>query len=221
MEVIIQSESAIKMMSLVPDGLYQKNEAFVIVDRCDHIVNFPSFKDKRRRSYMYSTDNTPPNEKSCFRTFAEAHKAFLKSVCHRFGGIKKITFENTDVSQMYNGEGANILGYDFIGGRIWIQSKDGSKYGYDYRDILLDDANTQLVVFEENVLGYIKPIMPHTLYILHSSILRGAISNNGFDIHIDIHKLKDIRLASEKDFEDYRVCFSDGYKDNKEYDYAK
>jgi hypothetical protein len=67
----------------------------------------------------------------------EAQKVASKS--KREYIIKRVEFSNIDVSKCYNGEGANIIGFDFMNSRIWIESKDKSKYGYDYRYIAIFD----------------------------------------------------------------------------------
>jgi hypothetical protein len=67
----------------------------------------------------------------------------------------------------------------------------------------------KLVVLEENTLGYILPELPNYVSILHTSTLRGSYYNGmGSSIYLGN---KPIRLASEKDFDNFRVCF-DGYK---------
>lgn len=71
----------------------------------------------------------------------------------------------------------------------------------------------KLIVINENTLGYIDPQVPMNYSILHASILRGAT----FELWPApkmIFPEDKIRLASEKDFNDYRVSFK-GY-DNKE-----
>lgn len=68
----------------------------------------------------------------------------------------------------------------------------------------------RLVVFKEHTLGYILPDLPDRVQVLHQSILKGATFKTLPDFE-QITSKKDIRLASEKDFEEYRVCM-DGYK---------
>jgi hypothetical protein len=114
---------------------YDKNECWVIVNEKGYIVDYPTFKNNRRHSYYYSNRDSVPNLESQFKTRQEAEAALLK--CKRPGSVRKLMFENTDVSSCYNGDGAIILGYDFVNERIWINSKDGTKYGYDYRYIKL------------------------------------------------------------------------------------
>lgn len=83
------------------------------------------------------------------------------------------------------------------------------------REYLINNAKPiLLVVADENILGYIYQNHPENLNILHGSILRGATVYNGFTYT----RGRSIRLASEKDFDDFRVCF-DGYKNNPDYQY--
>ena len=76
----------------------------------------------------------------------------------------------------------------------------------------------KLVVYNEHTLGYIQPETPNIVSILHTSILRGSALNNSSIIYTDT--AKSLRLATEKDFNDYRVCF-DGYKNDNDYEYQK
>ena len=111
---------------------FLKNECFVIVNSRNCVVDYTTFKNSRRKSYFYSNRDNPPNSESQFETLKDAVNALSK--CTREGTVKKLIFDNEDFSSSYNGEGANILGYDFLNERIWIQSKtDEKKYGYDYR----------------------------------------------------------------------------------------
>jgi len=78
-------------------------------------------------------------------------------------------------------------------------------------------SKIKLVVFNEHTLGYILPKTPNTLCVLHASILRGAINSGSSHINSN----DKVRLANEKDFEDYRIMFN-GYKNNlQEYEYAQ
>lgn len=123
------------MITKENEKIFLKNECYVIVNQNNNIVDFTTFKNNRRKSYLYSISDTIPNDASHFETKEKAEKALSK--CKRSGSVKKIIFENTDISNCYNGEGANLLKYDFVNEKIWIQSKDGSKYGYDYRKICM------------------------------------------------------------------------------------
>jgi len=76
---------------------------------------------------------------------------------------------------------------------------------------------TKLVVVNENTLGYIIPELPDTISILHASILKGSVMVNntgGYPINNN-----SIRLATEKDFEDYRVSFEGYKKDSQNYEF--
>lgn len=74
----------------------------------------------------------------------------------------------------------------------------------------------KLVVFNEHTLGYIHPAAPTLVQHLHCSILKGGTNSSGASI---IGSNDKVRLASEKDFDEFRVVFSEGYK-NGEYEYA-
>jgi hypothetical protein len=75
---------------------------------------------------------------------------------------------------------------------------------------------TRLIVADEHTLGY---IMPNSTMVgvLHASILRGATSSESPK---PIYMFEKIRLASEKDFNDFRVSFQ-GYQNEIEYEYKK
>ena len=73
------------------------------------------------------------------------------------------------------------------------------------------DNRIKLVVYNENSLGFIMPWLPTCFQCLHASILRGAV---GTDKHIN--STDKIRLATEKDFDDYRVSFK-GFENKNEY----
>lgn len=76
----------------------------------------------------------------------------------------------------------------------------------------------KLVVADEHTLGYILPnMMVPCVSVLHASILRGATTIESLPLSM----FKNIRLANEQDFEDFRVHFSDAYKNEKEYQYQK
>ena len=79
-------------------------------------------------------------------------------------------------------------------------------------------SRIKLVVYNEHTLGYIQPETPNIVCILHTSILRGSALSGSSVIYTDT--AKSLRLATEKDFNDYRVCF-DGYKNNNDYEYQK
>jgi hypothetical protein len=73
----------------------------------------------------------------------------------------------------------------------------------------------KLIVMNEHTLGYILPETPKYISILHTSLLKGS-TFNAQSGPIYIGSQDTIRLASDKDFEEYRVCF-EGYKNNSQY----
>lgn len=74
----------------------------------------------------------------------------------------------------------------------------------------------KLVVVNEHILGYIEPNKDGVLYILHASILKGAgFSSNNI---VMLSKMDKVRLASERDFENFRICFI-GYNNPEIYEY--
>jgi hypothetical protein len=119
------------MIAIENNTGFKKNQCFVIVDKNNQCVDLKTFTNKRRRSYYFSSTDNPPNRDSQFETHEEALIALSK--CQRQADIAQLKFNDEFVGNCYNGEGADVLGFDFVNGRIWIQSKDGSKHGYDYR----------------------------------------------------------------------------------------
>lgn len=78
----------------------------------------------------------------------------------------------------------------------------------------------KLVVYREHMLGYIRPEAPNTLCILHASVLRGAcFSLSKHSERLIPSDWEYIRLASEKDFEDYRVVWH-GFDNPEKYEYS-
>ena len=78
----------------------------------------------------------------------------------------------------------------------------------------------KLVVYKEHTLGYILPELPNSVQILHSSPLKGANSTTNLHDNYHINNLNEIRLASEKDFDDFNVDFK-GYDDKEVYEYSE
>ena len=76
---------------------------------------------------------------------------------------------------------------------------------------------TKLVVVNENTLGYILTEFPKQVSVLHTSILKGAYCGSiGNPIPIGEKWCNHhVRLATERDFEEYRVSM-DGYKRHPE-----
>lgn len=67
----------------------------------------------------------------------------------------------------------------------------------------------KLVVLDNHTLGYILPELPNYVQVLHASILKGA----PFELFPSsklIHKLSNVRLASEVDFNNFNHSF-EGY----------
>lgn len=82
----------------------------------------------------------------------------------------------------------------------------GDRYEYNFKKEI-----TKLVVIDEHTLGYILPNSKE-VGILHTSILKGSPFSPSSTIYISNHN---VRLASEKDFDDFRVMF-DGYKQHSD-----
>lgn len=78
----------------------------------------------------------------------------------------------------------------------------------------------KLVVYKEHTLGYILPELPNSVQILHSSPLKGANGTTNLQDNYHINNLNEIRLASEKDFDDFNVDFK-GYDDKEVYEYSE
>lgn len=75
----------------------------------------------------------------------------------------------------------------------------------------------KLIVYNEYCLGYILSEYPNMVCTLADSVLKGApfrVINEPYQIT----KSDKIRLASEKDFEDFRVSF-EGYDKRELYEY--
>lgn len=79
-------------------------------------------------------------------------------------------------------------------------------------------SKIKLVVLDEHTLGYIIPERPDQAYSLRASILKGSSHKDG-DM-IPLNWCKNVRLASEQDFDEFRVVFT-GYQNNlQEYEFA-
>lgn len=69
----------------------------------------------------------------------------------------------------------------------------------------------KLVVINENTLGYILPERPTWAGVLRASVIKGSVDR---DCDITPITGKAVRLASERDFDEYRICF-DGYNNDR------
>jgi hypothetical protein len=74
----------------------------------------------------------------------------------------------------------------------------------------------KLVVFNEHTLGYILPEQPNRVCILHTSILKGSYLSNSSTIYASDGK---VRLATEQDFNSFRVSFEGYNKLTEIYEY--
>lgn len=74
---------------------------------------------------------------------------------------------------------------------------------------------TKLVVIGEHTLGYILPNST-TAGVLHASILKGA--NEHYSLQLPRYN-ETVRLATPKDFDEFRVSF-EGFNNPSEYEYA-
>ncbi len=79
----------------------------------------------------------------------------------------------------------------------------------------MTNNKTKLVVLNENTLGYILPELPNYVQHLHASVLRGATGNT----NSLVGSLDKVRLASEKDFNEYNVHFG-SFGNKAEYEFA-
>ena len=79
---------------------------------------------------------------------------------------------------------------------------------------------TKLVVVDEHTLGYIDPEQPDYAGVLHASILKGATFCVPASIEPILIKHKKVRLASAKDFNDFRVSFK-GFDNEQLYEFKK
>lgn len=83
----------------------------------------------------------------------------------------------------------------------------------------------KLIVIDEHTLGCLRPNSNYA-DVLHASVLRGSpystllSSLNPILLKRNDVWFHEIRLASAKDFDDYRVCFK-GFDNELEYEFAK
>lgn len=80
---------------------------------------------------------------------------------------------------------------------------------------------TKLVVIDSHTLGYITPNNNVFAGVLHASVLKGASSSCPLSSMCPVStRGRHIRLASEKDFNEFRVSF-EGFNNEKEYEFQK
>lgn len=89
----------------------------------------------------------------------------------------------------------------------------------DLAAINMKDARTKLIVYNEHTLGFIDPDYPHLMQPLRASVFKGAPWET-FPSSKYISKMDKIRLASEKDFEDY-MCVFGSFGNKNEYLFAE
>lgn len=75
----------------------------------------------------------------------------------------------------------------------------------------------KLVVVNENVLGYVFPEKPNIFNFLRCSIIKGCSLDEMNGYHT-FSKTDKVRLASSKDFDEFRVSFS-GFDKPEIYEY--
>jgi len=73
----------------------------------------------------------------------------------------------------------------------------------------------KLIVIDEHTLAY--SISDSMAGILRTSVLKGSNFNEYDNVSLDGHK---VRLASEKDFDNFRVSFK-GFDNKEEYEYKE
>lgn len=76
----------------------------------------------------------------------------------------------------------------------------------------------KLVVYNEHTLGYISPTCDYMVQVFAHSVLRGAGCFLGWTEKC-IGPSDNVRLATEQDFEDFRVSFV-GFKTDPNYIYS-
>ena len=83
-------------------------------------------------------------------------------------------------------------------------------------DVNLNEERVQMVVLEEHTLGYLIPSMGNLyLDVLSASVIKGAPSHYGANGDFVSVENKNIRLATEEDFQKFRVQI-EGYKMEEE-----
>lgn len=101
---------------------------------------------------------------------------------------------------------------------IALNLESGKTCFYHFKQItLIKSSKIQLVVMDEHTLGYIDPISPNYMGVFHGSVLKGS-PYGGVHGPVFITGEK-IRLATKKDFEDFRVAWAKAYDDPNEHIY--
>ena len=135
------------------------------------------------------------------------------------------------INRNFNDSNSNVK---FINGkRLLKQDKTVEQYPCDSDDNTLTTALKwclreiinrlksckKLVVVNEHTLGYIHPELQKHLQIIHGSIIKGAALGwkHGYSLIVESDI---VRLASEKDFDEYNVCFK-GFNNENEYIFLK
>lgn len=77
----------------------------------------------------------------------------------------------------------------------------------------------KLVVINNCMLGCIHPETPNSAEILAASVIRGAVCASQAIEPKAVHP-SEYRLATEKDFDEFRVSFK-GFENEQEYEFAK
>ena len=81
-------------------------------------------------------------------------------------------------------------------------------------------AKTRLVVYNGHTLGYILPELPKSVQVLHSSPLKGSPTTSKLTSSFPISSPDQVRLATVKDFEDFRVHMGQ-FANPEEYEYVE
>ncbi len=86
------------------------------------------------------------------------------------------------------------------------------------RRVINENQSIQIVVCDENTLGYIDPTTPNKVNVLNSLISKGADTQPNKSYYKD--KFTDIRPATSKDFNIFRVSET-GYRNDQNYKYKR
>lgn len=78
-------------------------------------------------------------------------------------------------------------------------------------------SRIKLIVYKEHTLACVFPESPRMAQVIRPSVLRGSHYPSYSNFLPDP---KSVRLASEKDFDDFNVSFK-GFDNKQEYEYAE